>query len=236
MNPTLQQFALLAEIDKAIVATCEQLDGYPRMLAALDAAEADLARRAEQARAQGEKAALPRRAAEREVLVLREKIRKCVDRQSSAKSNKEFSILAEEIARAQAGIDRQETLGLEHLTTEEAAATVQAEAQAKLADLRADHAAERGRVAGQVQEKRERLERLAAERAAVAARVDPGDLEEYEAANRRNPGSACALLDGENCAGCGWHATPHVQQSVRRGDATRCEHCRRYLYPASAGA
>jgi predicted nucleic acid-binding Zn-ribbon protein len=234
MNETLQQFTRLAEIDKLIVAIREQLDGYPRMLATLEAAEADLTRRAEQARVQSEPATLARRAAEREVLVLREKIRKCVDRQSSAKSNKEFSVLAEEIGRAQDGIDRQETIGLEQLEAEEAAAVVQAEVQVKLAALREEHAIEQARVAGQVQEKRERLERLAAERAAIAERVDPNALEEYEAANLRNPGSACAALDGQNCSGCGWNATPRVQQAVHRGDLTHCEHCRRFLYSTSA--
>jgi predicted nucleic acid-binding Zn-ribbon protein len=233
MDALLQQYVSLTEIDALIVATEGQLAAYPKMLAAMDGAERQQTKAIEEARAESDAAARERRAAEKAVLDLREKVVKYTSQQGAVKTNKEYEALNHEMDRIREQIDAQETTGLEKLVIEEDCATRLTEAETLLARLREQHAGERKRIEGQIAEKRERLERVRAEREAAAAPLEEEERESYESVNKRNPGTACAPMDGDHCAVCGWQLTPHVRQEVNGGKLARCEHCRRFLYNKS---
>ena len=74
MSELLKKLLHLHEIDPLARRTREQLAAYPRMLAALDAAEAAQRKIIDESRRRAEQAALERRQAERSVHDLREKI------------------------------------------------------------------------------------------------------------------------------------------------------------------
>jgi predicted nucleic acid-binding Zn-ribbon protein len=233
MEPALKIYVHLTEIDASIAATGEQLAAYPGMLAAMETAEGRQTAIIADARQRAAAAAHDRRAAEKAVLELREQIHKYTLHQVAVKTNKEYEALTSEIEQIRQRIDKHETLGLERLAVEEECGATLAAAETALARLRERHAAERRRIEGQVAEKRERLERLRAERARAVVDLDPDAAENYETANERHPGGACAAMDGDHCAGCGWQGTPRVRQAVAAGQLIRCEHCRRFLYAKS---
>jgi len=76
------------------------------------------------------------------------------------------------------------------------------------------------------------LEKLAQERAALAAEVPASLLSLYEQIRRARKGIGMAeVVNGNRCAGCNVHLPIHVVQKVRRPAAVeRCPSCGRILY------
>lgn len=232
MNELLRQYVELTEVDRALVQTREQLERYPAMLTKMEAEEGRQRKAIAEAEARIEASRAERRRAEKEVLTLREQIRKYTAQQSSVKTNKEYEAITGQIALCKEKIDELETAGLEKLELEEKCAADKQAAEKALAALKTENDAERERIRGQIIDKRARLERLTSERERKLAAL-PGDeeRESYTLLNGRFPGSVCAPVEGDSCAGCHWSLVPHIAQAVRRGEElVRCDHCRRILY------
>jgi predicted nucleic acid-binding Zn-ribbon protein len=74
------------------------------------------------------------------------------------------------------------------------------------------------------------LERLTAERAALAARIDPELLELYEDLRRQKKGVGAATLVDGVCSGCHEQLSSMQLDKLKRTEGVRrCEHCRRIL-------
>jgi hypothetical protein len=74
------------------------------------------------------------------------------------------------------------------------------------------------------------LESQDAERAVVAARIDPETLELYEDLRRQKKGVGAAALVDNVCQGCHEQLSAVELDKVRHADGIpRCEYCRRIL-------
>ena len=81
------------------------------------------------------------------------------------------------------------------------------------------------------------LTRLAGERAAAAATVEPRTLALYEQLLKGRKGVAVARMTGEICEACHVRLRPHVTQQIRRNDSVvQCDNCQRILYYVAPAA
>ena len=235
MNPNLQSLIDLYEVDHEIFQTRQQLERYPKMIAAMDDAEKVHKRLLDEAAQSMDAARSDGRRLEKDVLALRARMAKYKSQQGSVKTNKDYQAMKGEIERIEAEIDAKETEGLEQLEADEASEKQRAGAEAALKELAAKHRPERERIATQIAEKKARLERLAGERARRLEAVEGDWRETYELLNERFPGSACSPIEGDHCGACQWSLVAVTVQHVRAGqEIVRCDHCRRILF-AEAG-
>jgi predicted nucleic acid-binding Zn-ribbon protein len=75
------------------------------------------------------------------------------------------------------------------------------------------------------------LERIDAERKAVATAISPGNLQVYEQLRIQKGGTAVVAIDDESCTVCGATLTPADRQTARSpSQISRCPNCNRILY------
>lgn len=235
MNPILQSLIDLNEVDHETVETRQQLERYPKMIDAMDAAEKALKDRIETLTGRIEAARAEGRRLEKDVQALRARIGKYKGQQGAVKTNKEYEAMTQEIERTDGEIDAKETEGLEQLEIEETGENQRGEAEAALKSVVAKNLPERDRIADLIAEKLERQERLTGERKWRREKVDEEWLETYELLHERFPGSACSTIEGDHCVSCQWALVAATVQRVHVGqEIIRCDHCRRILYDKAA--
>lgn len=234
MKEILSKLVDLAALDREIHALGEQLAGYPAMLAAMDSKEKEARKRQEGAVARHQAAGLARRNAEKEVLALREKIKKYQIQQNQVKNQKELDAVTHEIQTVNDRIDELEMTGLEQLDAEETAGGEIESTRDALAELKAENDIERERIAGQIEAKEKRLEDLGGERKARFAAIDaedPDAAEMYDLLNRRSPGQALVPVESRACSGCGRALRDQLMIELHRMDKImRCENCQKIIY------
>lgn len=231
MEPLIATLIQLAEADATAERTRQQLEAYPTMLADLDkeARQADEAlEKLERAK---EQAGLARTQAEKDALALRQKVERLEKQQMMVKTAKEAEALTHEVANLNEQIEQTEERGLEQLIEEETLEEKLATARAQREKMAKRHETENTRIAGQSEEKEQRLERLRVERGSWLTQL-PDDLQTtYERLQKQFPGSACAPLEGETCGGCHWTLTNGVISKAKLGkEPVHCDHCKRLLY------
>jgi hypothetical protein len=75
------------------------------------------------------------------------------------------------------------------------------------------------------------VERLDAERAAIAAGVDPASLPEYDQLRQLKRGTAVTAVDDNACTACGASLPPALEQAARSStQIAHCPSCGRILY------
>jgi len=75
------------------------------------------------------------------------------------------------------------------------------------------------------------LDRIEAERKAVASAISPGNLQIYEALRLQKGGTAVVTIEDESCSVCGAILTPSERQTARSpNQISRCPNCNRILY------
>lgn len=174
---------------------------------------------------------LKRKEKEGELATKEESIKKFQSQLYQVKTNKEYTALEGEIARVRAdnSIIEEEVIGIldqidlqnqkiakekEGLKGEEAKAVAQKKAKE-----------------GEVGTARSELENLKAQRAALAAKVDPMILKKYERIMVNRDGLAVVPVINEACQGCFRVMPPQVINEVRmHQDLILCDNCARILY------
>ncbi|MBM4429100.1 MAG: hypothetical protein FJ026_01965 [Chloroflexi bacterium] len=85
-------------------------------------------------------------------------------------------------------------------------------------------------LARQIEQLRTQVGALRGQRAEMAARVQPGDMAQYEELLRKKGGRAVALLVGQMCEGCRVTVPASKSQLVRRSEGLEtCTNCGRIL-------
>lgn len=172
-----------------------------------------------------------RRALEKEVSVVDSHLARFDNHKAAVKTNHEFTALLHEISVAKADKDRLEEQQLVLMEEADGIAADLKTAERALADevKRADAA--RAQLDTERQQIEADLSRLAGERSAAAATVEPRTLALYEQLLKGRKGVAVARMTGELCEACHVRLRPHVTQQIRRNDSiVQCENCQRILY------
>jgi hypothetical protein len=161
----------------------------------------------------------------------KEQIKKYRDQQLQAKKNEEYKALEHEIANVQKvirGLEDQEIVEMErmeelHKTQSEHQQDFQTEDKQVQAELQALET----RI-GNIQQE---LERIRAERAALAGETDAAWLARYDRILQKTGNFAIVPVEKNCCGGCHMTLPPSVIHDARRGQTiTTCNYCGRMLY------
>jgi predicted nucleic acid-binding Zn-ribbon protein len=160
----------------------------------------------------------------------RNSIARLKDQQFATRKNEEFQAMGHEIQRYErevTGLEDQELELMEQLEgvkPDYAAANQKLAGTKKLVDEELKELAERARAI------EARIAELKAERAGLAAPIDPDTLGLYERL-MKNKGDAVALVEGGICKGCHVKVISGTLQSLKADEnITQCEQCGRILF------
>jgi predicted nucleic acid-binding Zn-ribbon protein len=239
MNADLERVIALQQLDSGVEAAKKTLADAPEREKALDAR-----REAAQARVAAAKEQLAhnqsaRRDIDKELAVHQGRLSKFREQAMAVKTNQEYHAIQHEIAHAQTAIKNPEDRMLERmLETDELTAAVK-KAESELAAEQKAVEADRRAMQAQHTELQAALERMAAERAAIVAALDPQVLAVFELVTKKRHGIAVAEAKDGICTICHVRLRPQVFNTVRRNEQiVQCDSCQRILYfvPAPAAA
>lgn len=231
MLPDLQHLIRLQEVDSTI-------DRVKRRIAEIPAAQQGLASRsaAQAAAVQAVKdriaaTSATRREIEKELAAIQGRLSKYKDQLMAVKTNKEYQAMQTEIATAEGLVRSHEDRLLDLM---EAAEKDSADLKAAEASMKSEQvaiAAEQKALDAEKTEDEIELQRLSAERVAVAGQISPDALAIFNRVALGRRGIAMAEARDGLCSVCHVRLRPQVFNEVRRNSAViQCDSCTRILY------
>lgn len=159
-----------------------------------------------------------------------ESIKKSEERLFAIKTHKEYEALQKEITDT-----RKENLEIEDRTISVMAEIE--ETEATLAEEKENYAALKEQYAGEIAEKKKRIEELETsrepaekEKSEIVSKIDPKILPLYEKIFKRN-GRALALAKNEKCTSCNINIPPQLYNEIlKRIKLVQCPNCKKILY------
>lgn len=165
---------------------------------------------------------------EAELKRLEQRIAQLEAQSGSATSEAQIKNVTAALAKERTHLDEIETRGLERLEQIEAAEKQLGALKQKQAAAGEELAAVEKAANAVIAVQQAIAEKHARERAPIAAQIEEGLREQYETANRQNPGSAICLVKPTECTGCAGELTQqHVSEVRARNKVVRCPHCHR---------
>lgn len=241
MHPDLERVIHLQQIEDAAERARRTIADEParqqQFAAALDAAR--LALEHERARLAANQAA--RREAEKELAMQQARLSKFRDQLMEVKTNREYQAMQKEIDTAQHEIRKQEDRLLEQMIEFDEVTGHVKQAEQAFAREQAAIDAERAALSAQLAEAGAAIGTLAAERAALAARISPPILALFERVLKYRKTAAVTPVRAGRCSTCQILIRPQTVNELRRNEIIyQCESCLRILYyedvPQSADA
>ncbi|MBZ0270422.1 hypothetical protein K8I61_00175 [bacterium] len=221
----------LQELDARIDRLREEERRLPAIIEKTRAKIADAQARLEERRAYVKAYGEERRRKERELEEIEARVSADKAKQMNVKTNQEYHAIMKEIAQFEKMRDERSDdvlLILEKIeTADQEAKKAQAHYDATMKTIDEEIAIYKARV----EELTPDIERLAAERAALASDIDPILLRRYEGLRRQKAGIAIVAADGGVCGGCHMSVSPHLINKLQRNeDLIFCSNCQRILY------
>ena len=231
MNADLQRLIALQKVDSATHDAERRLAEEPERQRAFDARLDAARQRVAAAKDNLAASQNARRAVEKEVALHQGRLSKFREQLMAVKTNVEYQAVQKEIGFAQGEVRTLEDQVLERmLEADELAAAVKGAEAELAAETKAVDADRTGLNSELAQLKTER-ERLATERAALVASLDPPLVATYERVSKRRNGVAVAEAKDGICTICHVRLRPQVFNNIRRNeDITQCDSCQRILY------
>ncbi len=172
-----------------------------------------------------------RRDKEREIEEEREKVEKAKAKLMSIKTNKEYYAMLKEIEQTKRGSTTREDELLAIMTRYD-------EIEKRMNDLSGEVADLGGRYRERMVDIEARMaafdgdiEKIQAEKAGVAAKLEPGTVRRFELIFDRRDGIAIVAARNQSCTGCHMNLSPQLFNLLQRGDKLyTCPNCNRYVY------
>jgi predicted nucleic acid-binding Zn-ribbon protein len=239
MLPDLERLIALQRLDSAASDAQRRLGEAPDREQAFEARLDVVRERLAAAKALLADNQTVRRAAEKDVGMQQGRLSKFRDQLMAVKTNREYQAMQHEIETAQNEVRTlEEQLLVRMVEADDLTAAVKA-IEAELAAEQKAIDADRRTMAAETGELGAAVDRIAAERAAVVASIEPRVLALYEQIARKRNGIGLSEARGGVCTICHVRLRPQVFNTVlRNDDILQCDHCNRILYyvPAPAAA
>lgn len=231
LNPVIKALRSLQEVDARIYMLRKRRDDRPRVLEGkrreLVSAETKLAAHKESKLDSG-------RATDRanlELATAEEALQKLEVARNTAKSNKEYTLLTNQVGDKKLVISKAEDVVLGAMNQAE-------EIVARTPEFEADVARATRELAALTTEVEAEVERLDAELAALqtdrderAGKIDPDALTRYDRVLEARAGSAMSEVINGACQECGMSLTPQEQNQVLKANGiVTCKSCARILF------
>jgi predicted nucleic acid-binding Zn-ribbon protein len=230
----LDQLIALQEKDRKLLQLRREARNLPEKKKTVEAKLAGALAALDAAKAEATRATLEIREIEQAVETLKAQVRKYKSQQFEIRSNEAYRALEDEIRDVSRNINQQEERELVLMEKMETLKQTVADKEAVLAR-------EKETVAVEIAELDRRLERIQADlgereadRAAVAALVEPEWLSRYEVILKNKGDAALARVEGSGvCGGCFMKLTPQQVFDIRNTpNMVFCNYCGRMLYYA----
>jgi len=231
MNPDLERLIALQRLDTAARDAERRLVGEPERQHAFDTRLEEARLRLASAKQQLADSQTARRGIEKDVAVHQGRLSKFREQAMAVKTNQEYHAVQHEIAFAESEVKALEDRILERMLEADDLTSAVKRAETELAAEQKTVDAERRALSTELTALRETLQRTAAERAAIAATVDPQVLAVFELVSRRRNGIAIAEAKQGMCTLCHVRLRPQVFNTVLRNEQIlQCDSCQRILY------
>ncbi len=237
MNADLDRLIALQRIDSAAHDAGRRMAEEPERQKAFDA-RLDTARQhvaaAKERLAENQNT---RRTIEKDVAVHQGRLSKFRDQLMAVKTNQEYQAMQKEIEFAQAEVKNIEDKILERMIEADELASLVKRSESELAADQKAVEADRRAMGAEMADLKATRERLAAERRAIVAALDPQTLLMFEKVAGRRNGVAMAEARDGICTICHVRLRPQVFNTVLRNDhITQCDSCQRILYHVPAAS
>jgi predicted nucleic acid-binding Zn-ribbon protein len=231
MNPDLEGLIALQRLDTASRDAERRLAEAPERERSFDARLEGAHGRLAAAKAQLADSQNARRVIEKDVAVHQGRLSKFREQAMAVKTNQEYHAIQHEIAFAESQVKSLEDRILERMLEADDLTVAVKRADGELTAEQKAVADERRAFAAELDELRAFLERTAAERTAIAARVDPQVMAVFDLVSRRRNGVAMAEAKQGLCTICHVRLRPQVFNTVLRNEQIlQCDYCHRILY------
>ncbi|MCC6150301.1 MAG: hypothetical protein IT461_08640 [Planctomycetes bacterium] len=165
---------------------------------------------------------------EAELKRLEQRIAQLEAQSGTSTSEAQIKNVTAALAKERGHLDEIETRGLERLEQIEGAMKGLAELKKKQAVIAEELAGLERQSNAIIAAQQAIIDQHTLARAPIVAAVEEGLREQYEVANRQNPGSAICLVKPGECLGCAGELTQqHVSEVRARNKVVRCPYCRR---------
>ena len=231
MNPDLERLIALQQLDTACRDAERRLAEAPERERSFDARLEAARGRLAAAKAQLADSQNARRAIEKDVAVHQGRLSKFRDQAMAVKTNQEYHAIQHEIAFAESQVKTLEDAILERMLEADDLTVAVKRADGELAAEQRAVEDERRAFAAELGDLRAFVERTAADRTAIAARVDPQVMAIFDLVSRRKNGVAMAEAKQGLCTICHVRLRPQVFNTVLRNEQIlQCDSCQRILY------
>ena len=231
MLPDLQHLIHLQEIDTALDRARRRIADIPSLQQALEARAAERAAAVQAVQDRIAATAASRRDVEKEVAGVQARLSKYKDQLMAVKTNKEYQAMQNEIATAEGLVRSNEDRLLDLMEVSEREAAELKAAEAAMKTQEAAIASEHQALGLEKTEQESALERLNAERAAVAALISKEVMAIFDRVAHGRKGIAVAEARDGLCTVCHVRLRPQVFNEVRRNATiVQCDSCTRILY------
>lgn len=232
-NPVVEALKALQVIDKDVWALRRRRDERPRVL---DAKRREVEQRRAALAAQKEARLAQDKEADRANLDLKtaeEALKKFQVAMNTAKTNKEYQALQNQIGEKKAELGKYEDRVLAAMAKSEQIGAEHARAETECKKTEGELAALDKEVKAEVADLDRRLADLGAKRDAIAQKIEPEALARYDQILQARGGQALALVIKGACQGCGKTLTPQDQNLLLKSSGIiYCRNCSRICYPA----
>ena len=231
MLPDLERLIRLQEVQSTADDARRRIAAAPDRIAALDA-RLDDARaavdRAKQALADNQ---TTRRALEKDCAIVQQRVAKYKDQLMEVKTNREYHAIQHEIETFTGEVQKFEEQILERmLEHDELTAALKAAETALSSDVKA-LGDERAGIEQEARDLEGVVAATTAERATLAAALEPRTLGMFDTVYKRRHGIAVSRIDGGLCAACHVRVRPQVLNTLLKNEMLfQCESCQRILY------
>lgn len=233
MHPSIAQLLQLQERDQRLRSLTKDLKDVPKLQERARAQLAGDQGAVEAALQKTREIEVRIKSVELDIQTRQNTIKRLQDQQFETRKNEEFQALGHEVQRYQNEVRAFEDKELEHMEELETAKQALAAAQAKLAGSQKLVNEELAQLEERGINLKKRVEETQAERATLAAPVEPQALDLYNRLMKNKGDAAVVALENGICGGCHMKLVQSTVLEVRHGEKlTQCESCGRILYIA----
>jgi predicted nucleic acid-binding Zn-ribbon protein len=231
MLADLQQVVDLQRIDRRLVELDREIGDLPKQIAAIEKKLDSHLRKLEADRAALAANQKERKKLEGDIQMEEQKMSKLRDQMMQAKTNEQYRAFQNEIAHCEGQIRKFEDRILALMEESEPLEANVKKAEAELNVEKAQVEAEKKRASERTAADRAEVERLKAERAAIAAALPPAIQRDYERLRKKwKDGIVAADASDGLCSACHLSLRPQYFQQLKRAEQImHCENCGRIL-------
>ncbi|MDP1571922.1 MAG: C4-type zinc ribbon domain-containing protein [Vicinamibacterales bacterium] len=231
MLPDLERLIRLQSVDSTADDARRRIGEAPGRVGALDS-RLDAARAAVEAAKQAlAENQTERRTLEKDCAVVQQRVTKYKDQLMEVKTNREYHAIQHEIETFTGEVQKVEGQILEKMMAHDELTVALKDAEAALArDIKA-LGDEKAAIEQEARDLAVVVEQMTAERAAIAATVEPRTLALFDTVYKRRQGIAVSKVTGGLCEACHVRVRPQVLNNLLMGQTLfQCESCQRILY------